>query len=83
MTIDQQHPEVSKEFCKGHFVAHKSWKVFSSTAIDQAYEQNNAVTKDDGRSDRLDRGPHSTPEVNDSWTTSEPSSRSLRRGCGN
>ena len=35
------------------------------------------------RSDRLDRGPYSTPEVNYSWTRSKPSSRSLRKGCGN
>ena len=48
MTIEQQHPEVAREFYKGNFVMHKSCKEFSSIAIDQAHEQNNAVIKDDG-----------------------------------
>ena len=48
MTNDEQHPEVTREFSKGHFVVHKSCKEFSSIAIDQAHEQNNAVIKDDG-----------------------------------
>jgi len=48
MTINQQHPEVAREFFKGHFVVHRSCKELSSITIDQAHEQNNAVKKDDG-----------------------------------
>ena len=48
MRIDEQHPEVAREFHKGNFVVHKSDRAFSSIAIDQAHEQNNAVIKGDG-----------------------------------
>ena len=48
MRIEEQHPEVAREFHKGNFVVHKSDRAFSSIAIDQAPEQNNAVIKGDG-----------------------------------
>ena len=48
MRIEEQHPEVAREFHKGNFVVHKSGRAFSSIAIDQAHEQNNAVIKGDG-----------------------------------
>ena len=47
MTIDQHHPEVTREFFIGHFVVYKSCK-FSLITIDQAHEQKNAVIRDDG-----------------------------------
>lgn len=45
MSIEDKHPEVADEFKKGKFVVHKSERAFSSIAIDQAHEQNNAVIK--------------------------------------
>lgn len=48
MSLEQQHPEVAREFHKGNFVVHKSRREFSGLAIDQAHEQNNSVIKDDG-----------------------------------
>ena len=57
MTIDQQHPEVEREFFKGHFVVHTSCKEFSSIAIDQAHEQTNAVIKDDAGAIGLTEDP--------------------------
>ena len=57
MTIDQQHPEVAREFFKGNFVEYNSCKEFSSITIDQANEHNNAVIKDDGGAIGLTEGP--------------------------
>ena len=48
MSIEQQHPQVAREFHKGNFVVHKTCREFSAISIDQAHEQNNAVIKDDG-----------------------------------
>ena len=48
MSLDQQHPDVAREFHKGNFVIHKSRREFSALAIDQAHEHNNAVIKGDG-----------------------------------
>lgn len=45
MALEQQHPEVAREFHKGNFVVHKSRREFSAMAIDQAHEQNNTVIK--------------------------------------
>lgn len=47
MCLEQQHPELAKEFHKGNFVVHKSRREFSGLAIDQAHEQNNSVIKGD------------------------------------
>lgn len=57
MSLDQQHPEVAKEFHKGNFVVHKSKREFSALAIDQAHEQNNAVIKGDGGAIGLTEDP--------------------------
>ena len=57
MTLEQQHPEVAKEFYKGNFVVHKSRREFSALAIDQAHEQNNAVIKGDGGAVGLTEDP--------------------------
>ena len=43
-----KHPNVAKEFKAGIFTVQKTRKVFSSIAIDQAHEQNNALIKGDG-----------------------------------
>ena len=48
MSLDQQHPDVAREFHKGNFVIHKSRREFSALVIDQAHEHNNAVIKGDG-----------------------------------
>jgi len=68
MTIDQKHPEMAREFFKGHFVVHKSCKEFSSIAIDQAHEQNNAVIKDDGGA----IGPTEDPTALRRWMRAGP-----------
>ena len=47
MVLEEQHPDVASEFHKGNFVIHKSRRDFSVMAIDQTYEQNNAVIKGD------------------------------------
>ena len=41
-------PKLNAEFEKGNFTVHKSPRLFSSIAIDQAHEQNNALVKSDG-----------------------------------
>ena len=45
VSLEQTHPEVSKEFQLGKFVVHKTHREFSGLVIDQAYEQANAVIK--------------------------------------
>lgn len=57
MTLEQQHPEVAREFHKGNFVVQKSGRHFSAMAIDQAHEQNNAVIKGDGGAIGLTEDP--------------------------
>ena len=48
MSLEEDHPDVAREFHKGNFVVHKSTRAFSAIAIDHAHEQNNAVIKGDG-----------------------------------
>lgn len=38
MRIEEQHPEMAREFHKGNIVVHKSDRDFSAVAIDQAHE---------------------------------------------
>jgi len=57
MSLDQQNPDVAREFHKGNFVIHKSEREFSALAIDQAHEQNNAVIKGDGEAVGLTEDP--------------------------
>ena len=57
LTLERQHPEVAREFHAGNFVIHKSSRCFSSMAIDQAHEQNNAVIKGDGGTIGLTEDP--------------------------
>ena len=57
MSLEQQHPEVAREFHTGNFVVHKSRREFSAIPIDQAHEQNNAVIKGDGGAVGLTEDP--------------------------
>ena len=51
------HPEVANEFIKENFTVKKTRRAFSSIAIDQAHEQNNAAVKGDGGAVRLIQNP--------------------------
>jgi len=53
MCLEQQHPEVAREFYKENFVVHKSGREFSDIAIDEAHEHN-AVIKGDWRINWVD-----------------------------
>ena len=55
--LEKQHPEVAREFHASNFVVHKLHRDFSSLAIDQAHEQNNAVIKGDGGAIGLTEDP--------------------------
>ena len=55
--LEKTHPEVAREFHNGNFVVHKSERNFSSLALDQAHEQNNAVIKGDGGAIGLTEDP--------------------------
>lgn len=46
--LQSKHPEVYEKFVEGLFVVHKSRKPFSSMALDQAHEQENAIVKGEG-----------------------------------
>ena len=48
VSLEQAHPQLSKEFHQGKFVVHKTHRQFSGLAIDQAHEQANAIVKGDG-----------------------------------
>lgn len=51
------NPEVHIEFQNGAFTINKTGNPFSSMAIDQAHEQNNAMVKDDGGAVGLTENP--------------------------
>ncbi len=46
--LSEALPEIAAEFTKGNFTVQKTKRLFSSMAIDQAHEQNNAAVKGDG-----------------------------------
>jgi len=48
MSLEQHHPQVTREFRSGNFVEHKSHREFSALGIDQAHDQANALIKGDG-----------------------------------
>ena len=48
MQLPSIHPELAKEFEAGNFVVHKTQRLFSGMATDQAHEQNNKLVKGDG-----------------------------------
>ena len=51
VNLEQQHPDVYENFCKGYFSFNKSCSEFSTMALDQLHEQNNEIIKGVG-------GPH-------------------------
>lgn len=51
------HPDVHKNFPEGKFTVKKTTHSFSSIAIDQAHEQNNACVKGDGGAVGLTENP--------------------------
>ena len=58
MSLSKSHPEIATEFTNGKFTVHKTKRVFSSMAIDQAHEQNNAAVKSDGGAVGLTQTPN-------------------------
>jgi hypothetical protein len=57
VTLNNTHPDTYGEFLKGNFVVKKTTHSFSSIAIDQAHEQNNASVKGDGGAVGLTENP--------------------------
>eukprot|EP00918_Siedleckia_nematoides_P001651 GHVU01003885.1.p1 GENE.GHVU01003885.1~~GHVU01003885.1.p1 ORF type:complete len:227 (+),score=31.22 GHVU01003885.1:512-1192(+) len=57
VNLKQIHLEIPVEFSKGHFTVQKTTRAFSSIAIDQAHEQNNAAVKREGGAIRLTQNP--------------------------
>ena len=57
MTLQEQHPDTAIQFSQGGFFVHKTKRLFSSIAIDQAHEQNNKVVKGDGGAIRFLQNP--------------------------
>ena len=47
-SLSNTHPDILSEFNSGKFVVHKMRNKFSAMAIDQCYEQNNAMVKGSG-----------------------------------
>ena len=68
LNLERTHPEVAKQFHLGAFVVHKSGRDFSSMALDQAHEQNNAVIKGDGGAIGLTEDPSALRR----WMVAEP-----------
>ena len=48
MLLSEKYPAVLAEFCAGKFAVYKTSNKFSTMAIDQCHEQNNAVIKESG-----------------------------------
>ncbi len=48
MLLEQMHPNIFVEFCRGFFVINKTGNKFSSIAVGQVHEQNNTLVKGDG-----------------------------------
>ncbi len=57
INLSKLHPEVAEEFMIGNFTARKTNRAFSSMALDQAHEQNNAAIKSDGGAVGLTQSP--------------------------
>ena len=47
-TLEERHPAVYAEFCKGHFAVQKTQRLFSKIALDQNHEQLNDLLKTEG-----------------------------------
>ena len=48
VNLNKAHPQTASEFNTGNFIVLKTRRVFSSMAIDQAHQQNNAAVKSHG-----------------------------------
>ncbi len=57
VNLEKAHPTIAAEFNNGNFTVHKTRQAFSSIAIDQAHEQNNAAVKSDGGAVGLTQNP--------------------------
>ena len=57
-SLDQKVPRVASELKKGLFTVNKTLKCFSTIAIDQAHEQNNAMVKEEGGAVGLMENPN-------------------------
>ena len=68
VNLEKVHPYTAVEFNKGNFTVHKTRRVFSSMAIDQAHEQNNAAVKGKGGAVGLTQ----SPEALRCWMVSGP-----------
>ncbi|KAG1674197.1 Arachidonate 12-lipoxygenase, epidermal-type [Nymphon striatum] len=55
--LPERYPEVARKFREGSFTVQKTKKIFSSIAIDQAHELNNACIKGDGGAVGLTNNP--------------------------
>ena len=55
--LQECHQDVYEEFMKGKFTVKKTKHAFSTIAIDQAHEQNNASVKGDGGAVGLTENP--------------------------
>lgn len=55
--LSKIHSEISSQFINENFTVHKSRRTFSSIAIDQAHEQNNATVKNEGGAVGLAQNP--------------------------
>ena len=53
VNLEQQHPDVYKNFCKEHISFNKSGSEFSTMALDQLNEQSNEIIKGSGVATRL------------------------------
>ncbi len=66
--LEKAHPTIAAEFNNGNFTVHKTRRAFSSIAIDQAHEQNNAAVKSDGGAVGLTQNPGALRR----WMVAEP-----------
>ena len=66
--LTNRHPDIARQFRAGNFTVQKTKKVFSSIAIDQAHEQNNACIKGDGGAVGLTDNPNALQR----WMVSGP-----------
>ena len=57
VNLSTAHQQIATEFNNGNFTVHKTEKVFSAMAIDQAHEQNNSAIKGDGGAIGLTQSP--------------------------
>lgn len=68
LCLEETNKDVHKEFSDGNFVLHESQRQFSSIALDQAHEHNNALVKGDGGAIGITENPSALLR----WMTSGP-----------